>query len=55
LQKDEELRLEMKMRTADYPALEVLIKSVHPYETPEIIRVEIAEGSREYLEWVGEV
>ncbi len=52
LQKDEELRLEMKMRTADYPALEALIKSVHPYETPEIVRVEIAEGSGEYLEWV---
>jgi periplasmic divalent cation tolerance protein len=55
LQKDEELRLEMKMRTEDYAALEALIKSVHPYETPEIVRVEIAEGSEGYLRWVREV
>ncbi len=55
LQKDDELRLEMKMRTADYAALEAAIKAVHPYETPEIVRVEIAEGSAEYLGWVGQV
>lgn len=55
LQKDDEIRLEMKMRTSDYAALEAAIKSVHPYETPEIVRVEIAEGSREYLEWVRDV
>ena len=55
LQKDEEIRLEIKMRTADYAALEAVIKAVHPYETPEIVRVEIAEGSRAYLKWVGAV
>lgn len=55
LQKDDEILLQMKIMTADYAALEAAIKAVHPYETPEIVRVEIAEGSREYLNWVRDV
>ena len=55
LQKDDEFRLEMKMRTADYAELEAAIRAAHPYETPEIVRIEIAEGSAGYLEWVGAV
>lgn len=55
LQKDDEILLQMKMRTEDYAALEAAIRAVHPYETPEIVRVEIAEGSEEYLDWVRDV
>jgi len=37
-----------------YAELEKFIRANHSYETPEIVRVEIAGGSREYLGWIGE-
>lgn len=39
--------------TADrYPALEEAIRSLHPYELPEIVAVPLAAGLPAYLEWV---
>jgi len=35
-----------------YGAVEATIKAIHSYETPEIIALPIAAGSREYLEWL---
>jgi periplasmic divalent cation tolerance protein len=35
-----------------YGALEQAIRSLHPYETPEILAVAVAAGSRDYLEWL---
>ena len=49
-----EFRLEMKMRTADYPQLEAAIRAMHSYDTPEIVRLDIAEGYRRYLDWLAE-
>jgi periplasmic divalent cation tolerance protein len=41
--------------TADrYPAFQGKLKSLHPYEVPEIICLRIADGLPEYLKWVGE-
>jgi len=42
----------MKSRRALYPRLEEAIKSVHPYEEPEIIALPIVEGSEGYLRWI---
>ena len=28
---------------------------IHPYETPEIVRIDIADGSFGYLSWIKEV
>lgn len=28
------------------------VKSVHPYEVPEIVSLDISAGSTEYLEWI---
>jgi periplasmic divalent cation tolerance protein len=36
-----------------YGALEETIRSLHPYETPEIIALPIERGSRAYLQWLG--
>ena len=33
-------------------ALETVIASEHPYDTPEFITFRIQEGSRSYLEWL---
>ena len=42
----------IKTKEALYMEIEKTIKSIHPYEVPEIIAVPIARGSREYLEWL---
>src|SRR5665213_3571314 len=43
----------LTIKTAErrYAELEQHIRANHPYETPEIVRVAIAGGSREYLDW----
>jgi periplasmic divalent cation tolerance protein len=35
-----------------YGAIEEAIRSLHPYETPEIISLPITAGSRDYLDWL---
>jgi periplasmic divalent cation tolerance protein len=37
-----------------FAALEREIRRLHSYDTPEIIAVAIAEGSRAYLRWIEE-
>jgi len=49
-----EYLLAIKTTDARYAELEKFIRANHSYETPEIVRVEIAGGSREYLGWIGE-
>lgn len=41
--------------TADcYPAIEALVRELHPYELPELLAVDIASGLPAYLAWVTE-
>ena len=53
VEETQEVRLDIKMRASDYATLEAAIRELHPYETPEIIRLDIAEGYAPYLAWVG--
>jgi periplasmic divalent cation tolerance protein len=46
--------LVIKTRRARVRALETAVASMHSYQTPEIIALPIAEGSRKYLAWVAE-
>ncbi len=46
--------LAIKTTDAKYAELEQHIRTNHSYETPEIVRVPITGGSREYLAWIGE-
>lgn len=41
-----------KTTRAAYPALERLIKSLHPYAVPEIIATAVAGGFEPYLKWM---
>src|SRR4030042_5753262 len=43
----------IKNRKDLYLELEKSIREVHPYEVPEILAVPVAEGSKDYLEWLG--
>jgi periplasmic divalent cation tolerance protein len=47
-----EVPLLIKTRAAIYPDLEAAIKSLHPYELPEIVAVPVERGLPDYLEWV---
>lgn len=50
-QASEHLLLIKTTRTV-YPELEPAIKENHPYETPEIIALQVETGSRSYLDWL---
>jgi len=42
----------IKVNKINYPAIENTIKSLHPYELPEICAVPIENGLPEYLHWI---
>jgi periplasmic divalent cation tolerance protein len=42
----------IKSREDLYGAVEGAIRSLHPYETPEIIALPMTTGSRDYLDWL---
>ena len=42
----------IKSPQRNYPEIEAAIKSLHPYQLPEIIAVAIERGSDEYLTWI---
>ncbi|MFQ5659032.1 MAG: divalent-cation tolerance protein CutA [Gammaproteobacteria bacterium] len=48
----EEQLLLIKTTLQRYPDLENKIKSMHPYELPEIIAVPISTGLQDYLSWI---
>lgn len=55
IHKDEELMLFMKTKTVLYDKLEALILEHHSYEVPEIVRLPIQGGLKDYLGWIDEV
>ncbi len=50
--RDSEVLALIKTQCAMYPEVEALIRSEHPYETPEIIMLPIATGFAGYLDWI---
>jgi periplasmic divalent cation tolerance protein len=52
LEEDSETTALIKTTFERYAELEVRLKELHPYETPEIIAIPIEAGSAEYLKWV---
>jgi len=36
-----------------FKGLVKVVRHIHSYETPEIIAIPIAAGSRDYLDWIG--
>lgn len=52
VERAEEWLLMMKTRGDLFSSLEKEIKTLHPYEVPEIIALPIVAGSEPYLEWI---
>ncbi len=47
-----EVLLTIKTTAGRYAELEMRLKALHPYETPEIIAVPVCAGLASYLAWV---
>lgn len=54
IERAEEWLLMIKTEAWRYEALERAVRELHPYETPELLAVEVAAGSGAYLRWIGE-
>ena len=52
VQDEPEVLLVIKTVIPRYSELEMRLKSLHPYEVPEIIALSVASGSPEYLGWL---
>jgi periplasmic divalent cation tolerance protein len=50
--REEERLLFIKTRSALYEEIEHFITRNHPYEVPEIVRVDLAGGLASYLAWI---
>lgn len=54
VERADELQLIIKTASDGYRAVEEAIRAHHPYETPEIIALPIAQGLPAYLQWIVE-
>ena len=52
VQDEPEVLLVIKTVIPRYSELEMRLKSLHPYEVPEIIALRVTLGSAEYLGWL---
>jgi periplasmic divalent cation tolerance protein len=47
-----EALLILKTRAALFEALRARVVEVHPYQCPEVLRLDVAEGHAPYLQWI---
>ena len=52
IQDEPEVLLIIKSLSTRYPELEMRLKSLHPYEVPEVIALPVAAGAADYLAWL---
>ena len=52
IQRDDELLLVIKTRREKMEALQARAIELHPYDTPEVIALDITGGSPAYLNWI---
>lgn len=52
VKEDSEFLLIIKSKTALFDKVKEKIIKLHPYSLPEIISVEIKNGSKDYLNWI---
>lgn len=56
IESGEEVMLLLKTSRERFGEVEAAVRKMHSYETPEIVAIEVVEGSADYLRWVeGEV
>lgn len=55
IEKSDETLLIIKVPTELYPELERHLVEVHPYDTPEVLALDVVDGSRSYISWVRDI
>ncbi len=50
----DEIPLLIKSTTANYPAVEKIVRAQHPYDVPELIAIPITHGLPTYLDWLSQ-
>ena len=51
---DEELLLIIKSKDSLFDKIKESILSIHPYDVPEIISLQIKDGNNPYLDWIND-
>ncbi|HHW46831.1 MAG TPA: divalent-cation tolerance protein CutA [Clostridiales bacterium] len=51
---EDEVLVLLKTRKELYPELEKKLLEIHPYDTPEILLVDVENGAAAYLAWIDE-
>ncbi len=54
IERSEEVVLILKIRSSDFELVTNEIISMHPYEVPCIVKYDISDGYRQYLDWIRE-
>lgn len=49
---ENEFRLMIKAKSSNYKNIEESIKFYHNYQIPQIIKLDIADGLNEYINWI---
>ena len=52
LREDTEYTLIIKTKKDHYIKIQKVIEELHNYETPEIIALDISQGSKKFFEWI---
>ena len=52
VEREEEHLLVIKTRTERLPALREALVTLHPYEVPELVALDVADGHPPYLAWL---
>ena len=52
IEKEEEVLMLIKTKQSLFNQVKEKITLLHPYEVPEIIRIDIKEGTNNYLNWI---
>ena len=54
IQDESETMLVIKTPSESYAQLERRLIEIHPYQVPEVLSLEVVDGSRSYISWVRE-
>jgi len=54
VEQDDEALLVIKTTRAAVPALDAALRELHPYDTFELVALDVAGGSADYLSWIGD-
>ena len=52
IRNENEVLLMLKSTRKNFKKIEIEVKKLHSYDTPEIIALPIIDGSKDYLQWI---